>query len=225
LKKLAHTINAFIFKLCVDLAKQDMAKMLHVDLHVHTIYSGDSLITPKILVDALHANSFLKTVAITDHNTLEGYRYVSKLATAYEDILVLPGIEAATPRGEIIIIGTEERPPRPATPEELVEFAEQRNAVTIIPHPYRAPSGLGDYAKHLRPTAIEVYNPTAMPILNRIALRLAKEMNLPQIAASDAHHIKDLGAAYTKIDAAQNLDEILKAIKNGKVQPVQNPKT
>jgi predicted metal-dependent phosphoesterase TrpH len=161
---------------------------------------------------------------VTDHNTLEGYRYVSKLATVYQDILVLPGIEAATPNGELIIIGTEERPPYPAMPEKLIEFAEERDAVTIIPHPYRAPSGLADYARHLKATAVEVYNPTAMPVQNRMALQLAKEMKLPQIAASDAHTIDDLGAAYTKINASQNMDEILKAIKNGQTQPVTNTK-
>jgi predicted metal-dependent phosphoesterase TrpH len=200
-----------------------MLKMVSVDLHVHTVYSGDSLITPKRLVDALHAHSFLKTVAVTDHNTMEGYHLVAKLASAYEGVLILPGVEAMTPQGEVLIIGTEERPPMPSTPEKLIEFATERNAVTIIPHPYRAPSGLGDYARHLKPTAIEVYNPTAMPIQNRMALQLAKEMNLPQVAVSDAHVIEDLGAAYTKIDAAQNMDEILKAIKNGQTQPIQKP--
>jgi predicted metal-dependent phosphoesterase TrpH len=198
--------------------------VLCVDLHVHTLYSGDSSITPKRLVDALHAHSFLKTVAVTDHNTLEGYHYVSKLATVYSDILVLPGVEAATPYGELIIVGTEERPPFPALPESLVEFAEERGAVTIIPHPYRAPSGLADYAKRLKASAVEVYNPTAMSVQNRMALQLAKEMGLPQIAASDAHTIDDLGAAYTKINASQNMEEILKAIKNGQTQPVTNMK-
>ena len=198
---------------------------LCVDLHLHTLYSGDSSITPRRLVEALHAHSFLKTIAITDHNTLEGYNHVSKLATAYPDILVLPGIEASTPYGDLIVVGTEERPPNPAMPETLIRFAEDRNVVTIIPHPYRAPSGLGDYARRLKPTAVEVYNPTAMPVQNRMAQQLAQEMKLPQIAASDAHTIEDLGAAYTKIRASQSLDEILKAIKNGKVQPAQTPKT
>ena len=200
------------------------AAPLCIDLHVHTLYSGDSSITPRRLVEALHAHSFLKTIAITDHNTLEGYHYVSKLATAYPDTLVIPGIEASTPYGDLIIVGTEDRPPHPSMPEKLIEFAEERNSVTIIPHPYRAPSGLGDYAKRLRPTAVEVYNPTAMPVQNRMAQKLAQEMQLPQVAASDAHTIEDLGAAYTKISAAQNLDEILKAIKSGKVQPAQTPK-
>ena len=198
-----------------------MLKMLSVDLHVHTVYSGDSLITPKRLVDALQAHSFLKAVAVTDHNTMEGYHLVAKLASAYDGILILPGIEAMTPQGEVLIIGTDERPPMPSTPEELIEFAADRNAVSIIPHPFRAPSGLGDYARHLKPTAIEVYNPTAMPIQNRMALQLAKEMNLPQVAASDAHNIEEVGVAYTKIDAAQNMDDVLKAIKNGQTQPIQ----
>jgi predicted metal-dependent phosphoesterase TrpH len=190
---------------------------------VHTIYSGDALITPKQLVDSLHSHSFLKTVAVTDHHTMEGYHYVAKLATVYSDILVLPGIEAITPQGELIIVGTEERPPRPCTPEELIDFAEQRGAVTIVPHPFRSPSGLGDYVKRLKPTAIEVFNPASMPIQNRMAQLLAKEMNLPQIAGSDAHSINELGTAYTKIAAPQNMEEILKAIKNGKVQPIQSP--
>jgi len=172
---------------------------LCVDLHLHTLYSGDSSITPKRLVETLHTHSFLKTIAITDHNTLEGYHHVSKLATTYSDILVLPGIEASTPYGDLIIVGTEERPPNPAMPEMLIEFAKDRNAVTIIPHPYRAPSGLGDYSGHLRPTAVEVYNPTAMPIQNRMAQQLAQEMKLPQIAASDAQPKEDLGEPYTKI--------------------------
>ena len=199
--------------------------MVFVDLHVHTIYSGDSSITPKRLVDALHAHSFLKTVAVTDHKTMEGYYHVSKLATAYEDILILPGIEALTNQGDIIIIGTEERPPYPITPEQVIEFAEERGAIAIIPHPFRTLTSLGDYARRLKPTAIEVYNPNATPEQNEMALELAKEMNLPQVAVSDAHNIEELGKGYTKIDAAQSMEEILRAIKNGLTQPVVNPKT
>lgn len=198
--------------------------MVFVDLHVHTIYSGDSSITPKRLVGALHAHSFLKTVAVTDHKTMEGYHHVSKLATAFEDILILPGIEALTTHGDIVIIGTEERPPYPITPEKVIEFAAERNAIAIIPHPFRTLTSLGDYARRLNPTAVEVYNPNATPEQNRMALELAREMSLPQVAVSDAHAIEEFGKAYTKVDAAQSMEEILKAIRNGRTQPVVNPK-
>jgi hypothetical protein len=206
------------------LAKRIEPKVVFVDLHVHTVYSGDSSITPKRLVDVLHAHSFLKTVAVTDHNTLEGYHQVSKLAIVYEDILILPGIEASTPNGDIIVIGTEERPQYRMTPEKVIEFAQERNAIAIIPHPYRTLTGLGDYARRLKPTAIEVYNPNATPEQNKTALELAREMNLPQVAVSDAHAIEELGKGYTKVNAEQNIDEILIAIKNGLTQPMQNPK-
>lgn len=198
--------------------------MVFVDLHVHTIYSGDSSITPQRLVDALHSHSFLKTIAVTDHKTMEGYRHVSKLATAFEDILVLPGIEALTSQGDVVIIGTEERPPYPITPERVIEFAEERNAIAIIPHPFRTLTSLGGYAKRLKPTAIEVFNPNATTEQNRMALELAKEMNLPQVAVSDAHTIEELGKAYTKVRAAQSMEEILEAIRKGQTQPVVNPK-
>jgi hypothetical protein len=208
--------------LCVVLAKKEAFEVVLVDLHVHTIYSGDSSITPKRLVDTLHAHSFLKTVAVTDHRTMEGYYHVSKLATVYEDVLVLPGIEVLTTQGDIVIIGTEERPPHPITPEKVIEFAEERNAIAIIPHAFRTLTSLGDYARRLKATAIEVFNPNATPKENRMALELAKELNLPQVAVSDAHNIEELGKGYTNVNAAQNMDEILTAIRNGQTQPIQN---
>ena len=192
---------------------------------MHTIYSGDSSITPKRLVGFLHEHSFLKTVAVTDHKTMEGYYHVSKLAMAYEDILILPGIEVLTTQGDIVVIGMEERPPFPITPEETVAFAEDRNAIAIIAHPYRTLTGLGDYARRLKPTAIEVYNPNATSEQNKTALQLAREMNLPQVAVSDAHAIEELGKGYTRVATEQNMDEILKAIKNGQTTPIQTSQT
>jgi predicted metal-dependent phosphoesterase TrpH len=153
---------------------------------------------------------------------MEGYYHVSKLATAYEDILILPGTEALTTHGDVVIIGTEERPPHSMAPEKVIEFAEERNAIAIIPHPFRTLTSLGDYARQLKPTAIEVYNPNATPEQNRMALELTKELNLPQVAVSDAHSIEELGKGYTKVNAKQNTDEILNAIKNGQTQPIQN---
>ena len=199
--------------------------MICVDLHVHTIYSGDSSITPKRLVDVLHAHSFLKTVAVTDHGTMEGYHHVSKLATVYEDVLIMPGIETLTTSGDIIIIGTEERPSYPISPENAIEFAEERNAIAIIPHPFRTLNGLGEYSRKLTPTAIEVYNPNATTEQNKMAFELAKELNLPQVAVSDAHTTDELGKGYTKVSADRNMDLILNAIKKGQTQPVQNPQT
>jgi len=56
--------------------------VIRVDLHVHTRFSGDATITPRLLVDQLYAHSFIKGVAITGHDTLQGYRSTRRMARA-----------------------------------------------------------------------------------------------------------------------------------------------
>ena len=114
--------------------------MIRIDLHVHTVYSGDSNISPKMLIEQLNLNPVVKAVAITDHDTIEGYRRVKKFARAYEGLLVIPGIEVNTFEGHINVLGVEEMPKYPLSALELVDFAREMQAVIIIPHPYRAVS-------------------------------------------------------------------------------------
>ena len=56
-----------------------------VDLHVHTIYSRDSLITPKDLVFYAKKRG-LTAVAITDHNTVEGALKIAKAKPLFRKI-------------------------------------------------------------------------------------------------------------------------------------------
>ena len=67
-------------------------QMVHVDLHVHTTYSGDSTITPKILVEQLHAHSSIKGVAITDHNILP-ISMERALKYSTKRLILIPGIQ------------------------------------------------------------------------------------------------------------------------------------
>jgi hypothetical protein len=190
-----------------------------IDLHVHTKYSGDSKITPKELVDQLHAHPFIKGIAITDHDTIRGYEEVSKLAKVYEDILIIPGIEVSVENGHIIILGIEKCPKYPSSIESVIEFAKEENGLVVIPHPYRK-YGIGDAAENIEADAIEVLNPQATQEENRKAENLAKKINLPCVAGSDAHSPPELWLAYTRIEAKQEVDDILKALKNGRVKAV-----
>jgi len=193
-----------------------------IDLHVHTKYSGDAKITPKELVNQLHAHSFIKGVAITDHDTIRGYEEVSKLAKAYEDILIIPGIEVSVENGHIIILGIEEYPRYPSSIESVIEFAKEREGVVVIPHPYRE-LGIGDIAEDIKADAIEVLNPHATLEENKKAESLARKINLPCVAGSDAHSLQEMWLVYTKVEAKQEVDDILKAIKDGRVK-VASPK-
>ena len=191
--------------------------MIRIDLHVHTLYSGDSNISPKMLIEQLNINPTVKAVAITDHDTIEGYKHVKKLAEAYEGLLVIPGVEVSTFEGHINVLGVEEMPKYPLSAEELIDFARERQAVVVIPHPYRV-CGLGDNAKKLDVDAIETLNYRASKAENKLAERLAKELNLPGVAGTDAHRPNQLFKVYTEVDADPDINSILKAIRNGAVR-------
>ena len=191
--------------------------MIQVDLHLHTKYSFDASIHPKTLVDQLYAHPFIKAVAITDHNTVEGYYKVLELASAYQDILIIPGVEISTDEGDLIVLGVAELPPKPWNVENVIDFARKRGCLTVAAHPYRA-YGLGDLTKNYDVDAIEVLNGASAPHINRRAENLAKAMGLPGVAGSDAHHVNELWTAYTEIQASSDVDDILKAIKKGLVR-------
>jgi len=191
--------------------------MIRIDLHMHTSFSGDATISPKLIVDQLHAHPFIKGVAITDHDTLQGYIQARKLARAYEDLLIIPGIEVSAQEGHINILGIEEKPALPISVESVVDFARERDGTIIIPHPYRE-LGLGDIARNIQADAVEVLNAYSTNKENKMAQELAKAKDLPGVAGSDAHAPKQMWTVYTEIKAEQNIDDALKAIKRGLVR-------
>jgi predicted metal-dependent phosphoesterase TrpH len=198
--------------------------LIQVDLHVHTKYSSDASIPSKIIVDQLYAHPFIKAIAITDHNTVEGYYEVQQLASAYPDILIIPGVEVSTIHGDIIVLGVAELPPTPWTVENVIDFAKGREALAIVAHPYRA-YGLGDLAKNYDVDAIEVLNGASASHVNKMAETLAKVMGLPGVAGSDAHQVNELWTVYTEVQASSSIDEILKAIKKGLVRVASTDKS
>jgi predicted metal-dependent phosphoesterase TrpH len=193
--------------------------MIRVDLHVHTNASVDSSINPKLLVDSLYSHPIIKGVAVTDHNTIEGCKQVQKLARAYNDLLIIPGIEVTTQEGDIILLGVEEKPTAMQSLQSVVDFAKQRAALIVIPHPYRV-SGIGDAAEKIAADAVEIMNPWASHEQNKLAEQLARARGLPGVAGSDAHKPDELWVAFNEVDAEPDVADVLKAIKNGHVKAV-----
>lgn len=190
--------------------------MIRADLHIHTIYSNDSTVTPKAIVEKLVAHNSIKVAAVTDHDTVKGLAETQKLASSYPDILIMPGVEISTPEGDILILGTEETPPHPWTAENVIDFTRESKYVSVVAHPYRE-YGMGDVARNYKFDAVEVLNGESSPAANKLANDLAKSMKLPGVAGSDAHNPSEPLAVYTEIQAELKVDEILKAIKKGLV--------
>jgi predicted metal-dependent phosphoesterase TrpH len=190
--------------------------LIRADLHIHTIYSNDSTVTPKAIVEKLVAHNSIKVAAVTDHDTVKGLAETQKLASSYPDILIMPGVEISTPEGDILILGTEETPPHPWTAENVIDFTRESKYVSVVAHPYRE-YGMGDVARNYKFDAVEVLNGESSPAANKLANDLAKSMKLPGVAGSDAHNPSEPLTVYTEIQAELKVDEILKAIKKGLV--------
>jgi predicted metal-dependent phosphoesterase TrpH len=190
--------------------------VIYADLHVHTTYSSDSTILPKTLVDQLVTHSFVKVAAVTDHDTVGACNITRQLAAAYPDILIIPATEVSTPNGDVIILGAEEMPPTPWTVENVVDFARERDYVSIVAHPFRE-YGMGNLARNYKVDAIEILNGGSSPSANESARELAKQMGLPGTAGSDAHQPAEVCSVYTEVQASMDVEEILHAIKKGLV--------
>lgn len=186
------------------------------DFHIHTVYSPDSLIQPKTLVDMLAAHNFIKVAAVTDHDSVRGCRATVELASAYPDILIIPGVEITTPEGDILVLGTEELPPKPWSPENVVDYAKSIDALSIVAHPFRQ-YGMGNASRNYKFDAVEVFNGNSSAAANSEAKLLAKEMGLPGTAGSDAHQVSELFSVNAKINASLSVEAVLKAIKKGSV--------
>jgi len=191
---------------------------IKVDLHVHSNYSKDSLITPKELV-FYAKKSGLNAVAVTDHNQIEGSLKIAKET----DFLVIPGMEVSSADGHIVALNLQKLIPRGLRARETVEKIHEAGGIAIAVHPYAWLKGsLGRHVEEAQFDAIETLNASAFPFgLNkRKATAAAQKLKLPQVAGTDAHFGPTIGYGYTAIDCEPNVDAIAKAIVSGKCQPL-----
>jgi predicted metal-dependent phosphoesterase TrpH len=195
---------------------------IYADFHLHTIYSADSVIQPKTLVDMLAAHSFIKVAAVTDHDSVRGCKATVELASAYPDILIIPGVEISTTEGDIVVLGTYELPPKPWTPEVVVDFARSVGGVSIVAHPFRM-YGMGERARNYKVDAIEIQNGGSSKQANDQAKEFAKSLRLPGTAGSDAHQVSELFSVCNKVETTLDVDSVLKAIKLGAVSALAAP--
>jgi predicted metal-dependent phosphoesterase TrpH len=194
---------------------------IKADLHVHTTYSKDSLITPKDLV--YYAKKCgLNAVAVTDHNYLEGAYKIAKET----DFLIIPGMEVSSSDGHIIALNIHEPIPRGYGAAETVELIHKVGGVAIACHPYVKFKGCLEEKVCSTFDAIETINARAFPFKNSVkkAEETAERLKLSRVAGTDAHYGPQIGYSYTVIEAAEpSVEAIAKAIVEGHCQPYGQP--
>jgi predicted metal-dependent phosphoesterase TrpH len=194
---------------------------IKADLHVHTTYSKDSLITPKDLVFYAKKRG-LNAVAITDHNQLEGAYKIAKET----DFLIIPGMEVSSSDGHIVALNVHELIPRGYSAVETVEQIHRLGGVAIACHPYVLFKGCLKEKVCATFDAIEVINARAFPFKNSVkkAEETAERFKLSRVAGTDAHYGPQIGYCYTVIEVVEpTVEAITKAIVNGDCQAFGQP--
>jgi predicted metal-dependent phosphoesterase TrpH len=211
---------------------------MFIDLHLHTKCS-DAAFTVK---DAIKQAKKLKIgLAITDHNNIKGAIEAEK----YKKVLTIPSIEVGTKENKHAVLHfyqakeLEEfykkhiknnkikdkifnwwRTKIPTT--ELVEKALEYNCIIVAAHPYNPILTDKNWTLETVPNmkkvhALEVLNSAIKKDWNKGAQKLAKELNKPGVAGSDAHCISNIGKAGIETNETE-VENILNAIKKNKIK-------
>jgi predicted metal-dependent phosphoesterase TrpH len=193
-----------------------MNMQVKADLHVHTTYSSDSVITPKELVFYAKKRG-LTAVAVTDHDQVEGALKIAKET----NFSIIPGTEVSSLHGHIVGLNVSERIPRGLSADETVDLIQDAGGVAVACHPFALwKSSIGKHVSS-KFDAVETINASAFPFnrATRKANQLAERLKLPKVAGTDAHYGPVIGQAYTLIDSELNVEAIVKAIANGQCKP------
>jgi predicted metal-dependent phosphoesterase TrpH len=189
---------------------------IKADLHVHTTYSKDSLITPKDLI-YYAKKSGLNAVAVTDHNQLDGAYKIAKET----DFLIIPGMEVSSADGHIVALNISELIPQGLSAVETVERIHRAGGIAIACHPFVLFKGCLKENVCENFDAIEIVNARAFPFKRSVkkATQTAERLRLSRVGGTDAHYGPQIGYGYTIIEASEpNVEAITKAIVDGHCQ-------
>ena len=201
------------------LATPVAAGHVRVDLHSHTMWSGDSTTMPDELATSI-VESGIDVLCITDHNAIAG-------AVELADRLpcrVVVGEELRTASGEIIGLFLTERVPSGVGHVEAARAIRGQGGLVYVPHPFDpmrrnlSEPALRELAELGLIDAIEVHNSkTSLASLNRRAREFAAEFGLAAGAGSDAHVPDAIGSAFVEMPDFSTAAEFLIALRAGVV--------
>jgi len=196
------------------------------DLHMHTDHSHDCAVPVADLLDYADAQG-LGAIAITDHNVFAGAEEAVQLARG-RDLVVIPGEEIKTERGEVIGLFLREKIERGLPMADTIGAIREQGGVVYLPHPFDRLHTIPDAPtlhRHLPEIDVfEVYNARLLfEGFNDEALRYARKYNLTMGAGSDAHVLQGVGTGLVRMRAFENAAEFLISLRSAEI--VRRPKS
>jgi predicted metal-dependent phosphoesterase TrpH len=196
---------------------------IRLDLHNHTFFSTDGLMSPAELLAAAKTKG-IGCIAVTDHNSVEGALRAVEMADADLELpRVIPGIELSTVDGEVVGLYVWENIPAGLPLLEAIERIRGQGGVVYLPHPFdRLRRGAVSHRRreHAAQLAdiIEVVNGRSLgPRASAKALALAERLDKAQGAGSDAHREAEVGIASVVVEAYPSQEILVSLVKRGRV--------
>jgi predicted metal-dependent phosphoesterase TrpH len=189
------------------------------DLHNHTHFSPDSILSPKDVVRRAR-EAGLGCVAVTDHNTVRGGLTVREMADGFQ---VIVGEEVKTAEGEILGLFLSEDIPRGLSARETIARIKEQGGVVGLPHPFDSlRSALDEEQRNTLISQIDFIEALNSRIVfgnhNKQALEFARKHSLPTSAASDAHSPRELGRSYVEMPSFSGPTEFLESLSTGRLR-------
>jgi predicted metal-dependent phosphoesterase TrpH len=169
-------------------------KIIRLEFHCHTNYSGDGLVSPEKLIKVCRRKK-IDRIVVTDHNTIAGARAARQL----DPERVIIGEEIMTQDGELLAAFVQEEIPPGLSPLETISLLRDQGAFISVAHPFdHFRKGGWELPALLEITplvdAIEVFNSRCIwPSFNHKARAYAQEHALLGTVGSDAHAASEVG--------------------------------
>ena len=203
---------------------------IKTELHCHNSFSNfhvgddeppyDCDVTIRDQLERSHSLG-LDTIFVTNHNTLDGYQQLLEYKNdhlKFKDIAVFPAEEITTDSGaHVLAYGIHDAIAPGLSLEEIIDQVKEQGGVSSAPHPFSLLDALRDGAKKC--DMVEVFNSNNVDVLsNARATQFALDNDMIQVAGSDSHVLSTLGRCVNVIDSENNLDDILRSMRQGKIQ-------
>ena len=158
------------------------------DLHIHSKYSYDSLLSPKKILNVAKKRG-LDGIAITDHNTILG-GLATKKENRDPDFEVIIGTEIRTEYGDIIGLYLNKEI-NTGCFFEVIDEIKLQGGYSVLAHPYRKnllPEKIAEFVDF-----IEIFNARSSILENEKSQELVKKTSKRITAGSDAHSAFEIG--------------------------------
>ncbi len=189
-------------------------KKYSFDLHLHTHYSYDSLLSPKNLVRTAYRRD-LSAIVVTDHNTTRG-GFASVRAAKIDGLplSVFIGAEIKTEHGDVIGLFLNEEI-RSRRYNDVIDEIRDQDGIVYLPHPFATYTSVKKMDLS-RIHVLEAYNGRMSIHKNKQAKELGRELGIPVLGGSDAHLQHEVGTVMNMTDVDITQEDAFRAvIRNG----------